>query len=173
MRPEKASIIDYIGEKVSSSPFLLIVDYTGMKVDHFAELRTRLAASGAEIHVIKNSMLRRTLAGLDLPEIDGGLTGQNAMVTGPEDICAAAKVLKTFRAEFEKPEVRTGILDRAVLSLDQISALAELPSKEQLQAGLLSLLLTPASQLVRLLNEPASSLARLLKAKAEKEQEAG
>ncbi len=171
MRPEKSSIIDYIREKVSASPFLILVDYTGMKVDHFAELRTRLAACGAEIHVVKNTLLKRTLAGMDLPGFEEGLGGQNAMVTGPEDICAAAKVIKAFRAEFEKPEFRAGILDHAILSVEQVLALAELPSKAQLQANLLSLFLSPASQLVRLLNEPASSFARLLKAKGEQQGE--
>ena len=60
-----------------------------------------------------------------------------------------------------------GILDDAILNAEQIKVLADLPSKEVLQAKLLGLLLAPATKLVRVLNEPASSLARVLKAKAE------
>jgi len=165
MRPEKATIIDDLRGKLDSSPFLLLVDYTGMKVDHFAELRKRLAESGAECHVVKNTMLRRAVTALNLPELNGALKGQNAMVTGPSDICAAAKALKTFKAEFTKPEVRGGFLDRALLTVEQIHALADLPPKNILQAQLLGLLLSPATGLVRVLNEPASSLARLLQAK--------
>lgn len=165
MRPEKSTIIEDLRGKLDSSPFLLLVDYTGMKVDHFAELRKRLAESGAECHVVKNTMLRRAVTAMELPELNGALKGQNAMVTGLSDICAAAKALKTFQAEFTKPEVRGGILDRALLTVEQILALADLPPKNILQAQLLGLLLSPATGLVRVLNEPASSLARLLQAK--------
>lgn len=169
MRPEKASIVADVQAKLKKSPFLLIADYSGMQVKHFEELRARLAGVGAECHVVKNSFLKRAAKDLGLPELNGALAGQTAMITGESDICAAAKVLKTFVAEFEKPPVRAGILDNAVLSADQVKALADLPSKEVLQAKLLGLLLAPATKLVRVLNEPGASLARLLKAKAEKE----
>jgi large subunit ribosomal protein L10 len=169
MRPEKSSIVEDLSTKLNASPFLIVVDYTGLKVDHFAELRKRLSESGSECHVVKNSMLRRAITEVEWPEISDCLEGQNAMVTGPNDICAAAKVIKSFAAEFTKPEIRVGILDRAVLSVEQIIALAELPAKEVLQAQLLGLLTTPATRLVRVLNEPAASLARLLQAKADKD----
>ncbi len=167
MRPEKASIIDYLQEKLGASPFLLVVEYTGMKVPHFAELRKRLAESGAECHVVKNTMLRRSAQQLEWPELNDCLGGQVAMITGPSDICAAAKVVKTFKAEFDRPEIKGGLLDRAVLQVDEILVLADLPSKPVLQATLLGVLQAPASKMVRLLNEPAASLARVLQAKAD------
>jgi large subunit ribosomal protein L10 len=102
-----------------------------------------------------------------MPEMSESLSGQTAMVTGEVDICAAAKVLKTFAAEFKKPTVRLGVLDNAALSAAQVAELADLPSKDVLRATLLGLLQTPASQLVRVLNEPAASLARVLKAKGD------
>lgn len=168
MRPEKAIIVSDVQEKLKKSPFLLIADYSGMQVKHFEELRKRLDGVGAELHVVKNSFIKRAIKDLGMPELDSSLTGQSAMVTGESDICAAAKVLKTFVAEFTKPPVKVGILDNAVLSAEQVQVLADLPSKEVLQGKLLGLLLAPASTFVRLLNEPASSLARVLKAKAEK-----
>lgn len=167
MRPEKATIVADVQAKLQQSPFLLIADYSGMQVKHFEELRTRLSAVGAEIHVVKNTFVKRAVKELGLPELNGALTGQTAMVTGENDICAAAKVLKTFVAEFQKPPVRAGILDNALLTADQVQALADLPSREVLQATLLGLLLAPATRLVRVLNEPGASLARVLKAKAE------
>jgi large subunit ribosomal protein L10 len=167
MRPEKATIVADVQAKLKNSPFLLIADYSGMQVKHFEELRTRLAAANAEIHVVKNSFIKRAAKDLGMPELNGALTGQTAVVTGEVDICAAAKVLKTFVAEFTKPPVKAGVLDNAILSAEQVQALADLPSKEVLQGKLLGLLLAPASKLVRTLNEPAASLARVLKAKAD------
>ena len=106
MRPEKVHIVADIQTKLKNSPFLLIADYSGMQVKHFEELRLRLARVDAEIHVIKNTFIKRAIKGLGLPELNGALTGQTAMVTGESDICAAAKVLKTFVTEFERPPVK-------------------------------------------------------------------
>lgn len=167
MRPEKTLIVSDIREKLQASPYLLIVDFTGMKVPHFESLRTRLADAGARISVVRNTFLRIAATELKMPELSDLLAGQTAMVTGDTDICAAAKVLKTFAAEFKKPTVRAGVLDNAALSVDQVAVLADLPSKDVLRAKLLGLLQTPASQFVRVLNEPAASLARVLKAKGD------
>jgi large subunit ribosomal protein L10 len=80
-----------------------------------------------------------------------------------------AKIFKTFATEFKLAALRVGFVDRAVLSTAELETLAELPTREILQAQLLGLLLSPATSLVRLFNEPAAALARLLNAKAEKE----
>jgi large subunit ribosomal protein L10 len=166
MRPEKTLIVEDLRAKFQASPFLIITDYTGMTVPHFAELRNRLAAGGAKFSVVKNSFIKIAAKELGLPEL--ALSGQTAVVTGDRDICGAAKVLKTFAKEFTKPVLRGGVLDNSALDATQIAALADLPSKEALQAQLLGLLLSPATKLVRTLNEPGASLARLLQALAEK-----
>jgi large subunit ribosomal protein L10 len=168
MRPEKPTIVEDVKLRLNNSPFLIVVEYGGMNVNHFAELRTRLGGSGASLTVIKNTFLRRSIKDAGLPELDAHLTGQTAFVVGEKDICGAAKILKTFAAEFEKPKIRVGILDNSILDAAQVVALADLPSKEVLQAQLLGLLLSPATKLVRTLNEPGASLARVLAAIAEK-----
>jgi large subunit ribosomal protein L10 len=167
MRPEKANIVKDLKDQLNASPFLLVADYTGLKVDEFAELRTRLVAVGAECHVVKNTMLRIAASELGLPDFSATLNGQTAVVTGEQDICATAKVLKSFAAEFKRPTVKAGILDNAILTTEQVQAMADLPPLPVLQSQLLGLLQSPASKLARLLNEPAASLARALKAKVD------
>ncbi len=168
MHPAKATIVDDLEAKLNASPFLFVADYTGLKVDQFAELRNRLWNVGARCHVVKNTFLRRAAKSAGLPEL-AELKGQTAIVVGDKDVAAAAKVLKNFTAEFKKPEMKTGVVDKIVVSTEQIKAIADLPSREVLLSTLLGVLNAPASKLVRVLNEPASSLARLLKAKAEKD----
>jgi large subunit ribosomal protein L10 len=168
MRPEKATIVEDLLGKLNASPFLFVTDYTGLRVDQFSELRIRLAGAGARCHVVKNTFLRRAAKDAGLPEL-GELKGQTAIIVGDKDVAAAAKVVKSFVAEFQKPVVKLGVIDRAVVSSDQIKAIADLPAREILLAQLLGLLQTPATRLVRILNEPASALARILQAKAEKE----
>lgn len=165
MRPEKASIVTDLSEKLKGSPFVLVTDYQRMNVNHFADLRNRLAASGAEMHVVKNSFLKRAMSDSGLPDVAGQLTGQTAVVTGEKDAAPVAKILKLFAAEFKIAALKIGVIDKAILSTSEVEALAELPSREVLLSQLLGLLLAPATKLVRVLNEPASAFARLLNAK--------
>ena len=172
MRPEKANIVSDLAERLGRSPFLLVTDYQRMKVDQFGELRTRLAPAGAEVRVVKNSFLRRAMSDSGLPDVADRLTGQTAIVMGEKDIAPVAKILKTFSAEFKTATLKIGVIDRLILSTEEIETLAELPTREVLLGQLLGLLLSPATKLVRLLNEPGAALARLLSAKAEKEGKA-
>jgi large subunit ribosomal protein L10 len=169
MRPEKASIVSDLAEKLNRSPFLLVTDYQRMSVTNFGELRNRLASTGAEVHVVKNSFLKRAIAASDLPDIAEQLSGQTAVVYGDKDVAPVAKVLKSFAAEFKLAALKVGVVDKNILSTSDVESLADLPSREVLQAQFLGVLLAPATRLVRTLNEPASALARLLSAKAEKE----
>lgn len=168
MHPAKATIVEDLQQKLNASPYLFVADYTGLKVDQFAELRTRLYGAGARCHVVKNTFLRRAAKEAGLPELTE-LRGQTAIIVGEKDVAAAAKVLKAFTAEFKKPEVKTGVVDRVVVSTEQIKAIADLPAREVLLATLLGVLNAPASKLVRVLNEPASALVRLFQAKADKD----
>ena len=171
MRPEKTTIVEDLSARLNASPFLIVTEYTGMNVLEFAELRNRLAGTGAQCKVVKNTFLRRAAAEVAFPDLGKGLTGQTAIVTGESDVCAAAKVLKTFSSEFQRPAVRVGVLDHAVISKEQIQALADLPAKPVLQSQLLGVLKSPLQKLVSVLNEPGASLARLLNARVEKEGE--
>lgn len=169
MRPEKISIVEDIQHRMRQSTFVLVIEYTGMRVDHFAELRKRLRGAQSQLHVVKNTFLQRAAVALNFPELNPALHGQNALVTGEGDFCAVAKILKTFAAEFEKPIFKIGVLDNSLLSVEQIKALADLPPRDSLLAQFLGLLNAPASHLVRTLAEPGASLARLLQARQDKE----
>jgi large subunit ribosomal protein L10 len=169
MRPEKANIVSDLSERLNRSPFMLVTDYQRMKVEQFGELRNRLGPTGAEVHVVKNSFLKRAMTASGLPDVAEQLSGQTAIVTGDRDVAPVAKVLKTFAAEFKIAAVKIGIIDKNVLSTAEVESLADLPSRDVLLSQFLGVLLAPATKLVRTLNEPAASLARLLNAKAEKE----
>ena len=169
MRPEKAIIVSELSEALKRSTFVLVTDYRGMKVSSFSELRSRLTPTHAEGHVVKNSFLKLAMADSGFPEVADQLAGQTAVVTGEADVAPVAKIFKSFANEFKLAALRVGFVDRAVLSTAELETLADLPSREILQAQLLGLLLSPATRLVRLFNEPGAALARLLNAKAEKE----
>jgi large subunit ribosomal protein L10 len=169
MRPEKANMVSDLSAQLKGSPFVLVTDYQQMNVGDFSELRNRLAQAGAEVHVVKNSFLKRAMADAGFPAVDEKLGGQTAVVTGQKDVAPVAKIMKSFAREFKKAVLKIGLINRAIVSTAELETLADLPAREVMQAQLLGLLMSPATKLVRLLNEPASSLARLLKAKSQKE----
>lgn len=168
MRPEKKSLTNEYLARLNASPFFIVVDYKGLKVGQLTELRKRLNKAGAEVHVVKNSIFRLAAKEAGVADLNGALSGQLAVVTGQKDISTAAKVVKTFGAEFEKLKVQFGFLNNQRLEQAAVLTLADLPSVEVLRGQLLGVLIAPATKFVRLLNTPASQLARVLQARQEK-----
>ena len=168
MRAEKQFISQEYVARLNASPFFLVVDYTGLKVGPITELRKRLQKAGAEIHVVKNSLFRLAAKEAGVADMNGALGGQLAVVTGQKDVSAAAKVVKTFAAEFEKPKIRFGYLNNQRLEAKDVLAMADLPSLDVLRAKLLGLLNAPATRLAQVIQAPAAALARVLKAKLDK-----
>ena len=165
MNPDKQIIIDQLLERVNASPFVLVVEYTGMSVPQFCELRNRLSEGGAECHVAKNTHMKRVLTEAGLPDLSESLVGQTAFVTGEQDVCAAAKAVANFTKEFKMPAIKGGVLDGSELDAAQVQELAKLPSREVLLGQLLGVINAPATKLLRTINEPGGSLARVIKAK--------
>lgn len=168
MRAEKKFITNEYVARLNASPFFIVVDYTGLTVGQFTELRKRLRAGGSEVHVVKNSIFRVAAKEAGLADLTGALAGQLAVVTGQRDVSLAAKVVKTFASEFEKPKVKFGFLKDQRIEAADLAQLADLPSIEVLRAKLLGVLQAPATKLAVLLNTPASQLARVLQARVDK-----
>jgi len=168
MRAEKKFISNEYVTRLNASPFFIVVDYQGLKLGPITELRKRLHKAGAEMHVVKNTIFRVAAKEAGIADLTGTLSGMLAVVTGQKDVSTAAKVIKTFAAEFERPKIKFGYLSNQRLEQAEIVTLADLPSLEVLRSKLLGLLNTPATNLVCLLNTPATQLARVLKAKSEK-----
>lgn len=154
MNPDKKIIIDALQEQVNNSPYVIVIDYTGMTVPQFSELRNRLSAAGAECHVAKNSYLRKAMADAGLPDISESLVGQTAFVSGQSEVFAAAKAISNFEKEFKKPSMKIGVLDGVILDADKLKAISSIISRESV-----------LSQLLGTINEPAARIARVIKKK--------
>jgi len=168
MRTEKQSISGEYLNRLNASPFFFVVDYTGLKVAPFTELRKRLHQGGSEVHVVKNSIFRLAAKEAGIDDLGQPLAGQLAVVTGQKDVSVAAKTVKNFHAEFERPIIRFGFLNNQPLSATDINTLADLPSLDVLRAKLLGVIMAPAQQLAAVLNTPGSQLARVIKARVDK-----
>ena len=149
MNPDKKIIINGLLDRVNASPYLIVIDYTGLTVKQFTELRNRLDAGGASCTVAKNSYMRKALAEAGLPDIGTDLVGQMAYVMGNSEVFAAAKAIKNFEKEFKKPEMKVGILGNAVLDTAKLQAIADIPSREAVLSQLLATILEPATRIAR------------------------
>src|SRR5439155_12805934 len=169
MRAEKQFITKEYLLRLNASPFFMVVDYKGLTVGQFTELRKRLNKAGSEVHVVKNSIFRIAAKEAGVTDLSGALAGQLAVVTGRRDISAAAKTIKTFQAEFEKPKLKFGYLNNQRLETAELTALADLPPLEQLRAEILGLMEAPAASLLSVLEAPARELVWLLQAWIDKQ----
>ncbi len=168
MRAEKQCISNEYLARLNASPYFIVVDYRGLKVGPITELRKRLHKAGAEMHVVKNSIFRLAVKEAGVADVGASLNGQLAVVTGQRDVSAAAKIVKTFSAEFDKPKVRFGYLKNQRLESADIIALADLPSIEVLRSRLLGVIMAPATRLAMVLNAPGTQLARVIQARVDK-----
>ena len=170
MREEKKLITAEYLARLNASPFFIAAEYTGMTVSGFTELRKRLRGAGAEVHVVKNTVFRAAAKEAGITDLSSALTGQLAMVTGARqytlrrlltgqlamvtgkaDIFAAAKVVKTFAKEFDKPKIRFGYLGSQALTAEEVGQMADLPSLDALRGQLAGLLLEPAARIARVI----------------------
>src|SRR5437588_8598393 len=134
MRPEKQNLTQEYLVRLNGSPFFIVVNYKGLKVSHMTELRKRLTRAGAQIHIVKNSIFRIAAKEAGVGDLNGAMTGQVAVVTGKRDVSSAAKVVKSFGAEFDRLKIHFGYLNNQRLEKAELMTLADLPSIEVLRA---------------------------------------
>ena len=133
-RTEKQQLVTELTDRIKGAKALYYTDFTGLNVKRMTELRRRLRKAGVEYVVIKNTLALRAIN-------DGGLTGTR--LRGPtgvvvsKDPVAAAKLLTDFaRENDQKPVVKGGLLEGAVIDQAQVKKLASMPSREQMLAEL-------------------------------------
>lgn len=159
---KKSQVVEEITGKLKDSQSTIVVDYRGLSVSEITELRKQLREANIDFKVYKNSMVRRATAAAELTEIDEQLVGPTAIAFSNDDVVAPAKILNNFAKEHDALELKAGIIEGRVASLDEVKALASLPSRD----GLLSMLLN-------VMQAPIRNFALATKAVAEQKEEQG
>ncbi|RAK16731.1 LSU ribosomal protein L10P [Anoxybacillus vitaminiphilus] len=158
----KKQVVAEIADKFRASKSTIIVDYRGLNVAEVTELRKQLREAGIEFKVYKNTLTRRALAEVGLEGLDEVFTGPNAIAFSNDDVVAPAKLLNEFAKTHEALKIKAGVIEGNVATVEEVKALANLPSRE----GLLSMLLS-------VLQAPIRNFALVTKAVAEKKEEQG
>ncbi|MDN3133852.1 50S ribosomal protein L10 [Enterococcus faecalis] len=157
---KKETLVQVAAEKFESAASVVIVDYRGLTVEEVTNLRKQLRDAGVEMKVIKNSILSRAAKKVGLDGLDEVFTGPTAVAFSNDDVVAPAKIIDEFAKDAKALEIKGGVIEGKVSSVEQITALAKLPNRE----GLLSMLLS-------VLQAPVRNVAYAVKAVAEKNEE--
>ena len=144
---EKQAIVAELTEKIQKATAGVIVDYKGITVEEDTALRKECREGGVDYAVVKNTLLRFAFNNTGLNDLDDLLNGTTSLALA-DDPVAPARVMADYAKKLDgKFEIKGGFMDGKVLSLEEINALAELPSKEVLQAQVLGTMLAPITSL--------------------------
>ena len=157
---KKAQEVEVVTAKLKEAASVVVVDYRGLTVEQVTELRKQLRDANVEMKVIKNGILRRAAEAAGLEGMGDVFVGPTAVAFSNEDVVAPAKIMNDFAKTADKLEIKGGIIEGNVSSVEEIVALAKLPNRE----GLLSMLLS-------VLQAPVRNVAYAVKAVSEAKEE--
>ena len=166
-RSEKGTQIEELKEKFSNSSFFYLTDSSTLTVEQVSELRGMLYEKGIEMKVVKNTLAKKALEAAaeekGYAPLYDALKGPTAILF-TETANAPARVIEEFRKKSEKPTIKAAYIDSSVyLGDDQLKVLASLKSKEELVGEIISLLQSPAKNVISALKSSGSTISGLLK----------
>ncbi|MGC8509350.1 MAG: 50S ribosomal protein L10 [Acidimicrobiales bacterium] len=159
VRPDKIATVDDVRARVSASTTAVVTEYRGLTVAEISRLRRTLRTLGADYKVLKNTLVRRAIAGTGAEAMSAYLEGPTAIAFVEGDVSAVAKALRDFAREAPRLVVKGGVLDGRPLSVADLSALADLPSHEVLLAQFAGALAAPLRTLAGLMKAVPQNLA--------------
>ena len=157
---KKSQEVDVVAAKLKEAASVVVVDYRGLTVDQATSLRKQLREANVEMKVIKNGILRRAAEKAGLEGMEDVFVGPTAVAFSNDDVIAPAKIMNDFSKEAEALEIKGGVVEGNVSSIEEILALAKLPNRD----GLLSMLLS-------VLQAPVRNVAYAVKAVADDKEE--
>ncbi|WP_125707120.1 50S ribosomal protein L10 [Companilactobacillus zhongbaensis] len=157
---KKQAEVDVVAKNLKEAKSVVVVDYLGLTVEEVTNMRAELREQGASMKVVKNTILRRAAEAAGVEGIEDLFVGPTAIAFSEEDPVAPAKVAAKYAKDVEAVEIKGGMIEGKVATLEEIQNLATLPSRD----GLLSML-------VSVLQAPVRDFALTVKAIADKKDD--
>jgi large subunit ribosomal protein L10 len=158
-RADKVVVVDDVRDHAATTSAAVATEYRGMTVAEISRLRRQLRAAGAEYKVLKNTLVRRAVAGTKVESLSEFLEGPVAIAWVKDDISGVAKVLREFAKDVPTLVIKGGVLNGRALNKRDLAALAELPSRDVLLSQLGGLLASPLRQMAGLLRAVPQNFA--------------
>ena len=167
---EKEKVVGTIKEKINDSTVVVFADFRGLSVGELTSLRKQVRKEGGSAVVYKNTLAKRALDELNIACPNAFLEGPSLFLNA-QDPVKLTKILVKFAKDVESFSIKGGFLDKAVLNEKDLTALATLPSREELIAQVVGTVKAPLTKLVTSLSSPIRGLVYSLNAVKEKKQE--
>jgi large subunit ribosomal protein L10 len=168
-RTQKEELVAQYKQWLEECDGLILTHYHKLSVKDISNLRKEIRDSGGEFHIIKKTLAKRAFEESGREWDNGMTTGPTAMAVSYDNPSGLAKALKDFAKESGAIEIKGGYLAERMVTAEELNALADLPSMDEMRAKLLSTISAPASQLVRTLAEPGRQIAAVIKAFSERQ----
>lgn len=139
----KAKKVEEVTESLKSASSIVIINYRGLTVAEVTDLRKQLRDEGVKMEVIKNKIMDRAAKNAGFDDLKDTFNGPTAVVFSSEDPIAGPKIVHNFAKNNEALKLKGGVIDGKVASLDEITAYAALPSREELLSTLANILQAP------------------------------
>lgn len=164
---QKVQAVNVLSDQLARAQMVIVTDYRGLKVADMQTFRGNLRPSGGEVHIAKNTLTRIAASNAGLTGLDALLEGPSALVFAFEDPVQTAKAVSDFVRVSRILTIKGGVMEGRAVSAADVEAIATLPSREELQARLLGMLVSPMARTLGVLGGPARSMVYLLNARAE------
>ncbi len=164
----KAAIIDELTDKLQRARSAVLMQTEGMTVAELTEMRRKLAGSGIEMHIVKNTLLRIASERAAYQDLSKILAGQTTIALSYDDEVAPAKAVSEYlrTVRLAKPAtIKAGILDHGPITVDQVEALSKVPPRDQLRAQVVGTVQGPLSQTYGVISAPLRDLINVLEAR--------
>ena len=169
---QKQAAVSEVQTRLAGAQTLIVAEYRGLNVERVTQLRSKAREAGVYLRVLKNTLARRAVQGTPFEKLTDQLVGP-LMYGISQDPVAGAKVLSEFAKENELFVIKAGAMPNAMMSVQDIKALAQLPSRDELLATLLGTLQAPMAKLVRTLNEVPGKFVRTVAAYRDAKEKSG
>jgi large subunit ribosomal protein L10 len=150
-RDAKGGVVEAVRTRLDASTAAVVTEYRGLTVAEMAALRRALRAVGGDYKVFKNTLVRRAIEGSEHGSLAELLEGPTAIAFVSGDVSAVAKALRDFARGAPALIVKGGVLDGALLGAKELTALADLPTREVLLAQFAGTLAAPMRTMAGLL----------------------
>lgn len=171
-RQVKGEAVADLTERLGRAKAVLVANYSGLNVASVMEIRRAFRAAGVDYRVVKNTLMKRALAGTKREKIGEVFTGTTAVAFKYDDeVATLGKAAKELAKKFEKLKFKGGFVEDDVLTgASAVDTMAALPTLDEARAMLLGVINTPAAKLLAQINAPASHVVGVIKAKQEKDE---
>jgi len=158
-RAKKTAQVEKLGKDLQNVSNLIVTTYSKLTVAQDYELRKALRSSGAKYAVVKNTLAERAAKGTKVEDALKNLSGITSIAYTTGDPVALAKALSKYAKDNPEFTFKAGVVEGRVISINEIKALATMPSKEEIYSKLLFLINAPAQRLATAINAVGRNLA--------------